>query len=88
MGFERKPEDVKKAQIAGNHAALSAMGRAGAKEAAARRALRKEKKETTLLEATLAGAAIGKETDEGDIQPPDPETIEILEEALKSREEQ
>ncbi|NNM83976.1 hypothetical protein HKL94_02050 [Candidatus Parcubacteria bacterium] len=78
---------MKKAQFEDNRAALSAMGRKGAKEAAVTRAQRREEKERTLLEIKLANARLGKETDEGDIQPPDPEVVHALEDELRSREE-
>ncbi len=87
MRLEGRPEGVKKAQFADNRAALSAMGRKGAKEAAVTRAERKEEEERAILEIKLANARLGRETDEGDIQPPDPETIHALEDELRSREE-
>ncbi len=67
--FERPPE-VRKAQLAGDKEALSAMGKMGGKASAASKAEKKDRKKEVLREASQLENAVERD---GDILPPDAE---------------
>ena len=76
--MEKMHQAVKKARLAGDHEALSRMGKKGGEQAAIKRALRKEALERRLKELALEEAKLYSVSPEGDILPPDPNIIESL----------
>ncbi|MBI5405493.1 hypothetical protein HY972_00430 [Candidatus Kaiserbacteria bacterium] len=78
--FEGKPKEVRRAILADDRGALSAMGKKGAEQANINRVFRKAAKERVVKELIREQAPIYSVGPGGDVLPPDQKVLEALSE--------